>query len=158
MSDEARILQSRLDDFEAGLLSMQRVVADLPNTNQAERAIAVDRRLDGIARMVTAGVVLLLLVTGLLVVRTWRSAKDAATSRQGVLCLLEQIEEHRHAQRSAHQAFANKLNAPYSIEGGQLPPPVPREALEEACRPFIDIDAAQDGKVGQGPIYGEAHE
>ena len=53
---------------------MQEVIRNLPDSTQAERAIAVDSRLARIARGVTIGTVLLIFVTGLLVLRSWQAA------------------------------------------------------------------------------------
>lgn len=130
-------LDRRIAEFGTALSAMQQVVAELPTSGQAERAIAMDEKLSRIATMVLVGVTMVGVILALVGWMAWGAKHEAKQSERGVECLIEQFTEHRHAQRNAHQAFARKIDAPYTIEPGELPPPVPH-ALEAACRPFLE--------------------
>jgi len=130
MSNVNDDLNERLADFEMALLGMQRVVANLPDTGQAERAIQTDKKLARINTLVAVGLVAIL--AGL-VFDGWTSYRN----RGAMECLIEQFTEHRHAQREAHQAFSQKIDAPYTVAAEDQPPPIPH-ALEAACRPFLE--------------------
>ena len=132
---EAHLLSTRLADFETGLRAMQEVIRNLPDADQAERAIAVDSRLDRIGRMVALGIVCLLVLIGLLIYRLYDANKNNEVAQKGIKCIVEQLEEHRNANKSAHMAFAEKLDAPYVVDPINQPRAIPLH-LEENCAPF----------------------
>lgn len=130
MSTSEDELNERLADFEMAVVGMQRVIANLPDAGQAERAIATDRKLARINTLVACGLVAAL--AGL-TLNGWINYRN----RSAMECLIEQFTEHRHAQREAHRAFSEKLDAPYTVSAEDSPPPIPH-ALEAACRPFLE--------------------
>jgi hypothetical protein len=132
------ILTNRLVGFEEALRGMQEIVAALPSSSDAQRAAEIDRRLTKIGRLIVLGVALLALILGLLAVRAWQAGDETNLNREGIHCLIQQFEEHRHANRAAHEAAALAIPAPYHVASEDKPPPIPRE-LEVACRPFLEV-------------------
>jgi hypothetical protein len=65
----------------------------------------------------------------------WEAREARIHIKAATECLIEQFAEHRGVNRSAHQAFAEKLQAPYTLEPSDLPE-VPRSNLETACNLF----------------------
>jgi hypothetical protein len=70
----------------------------------------------------------------------WEAREARMRVQRATECLIEQFAEHREANRSAHQAFAHKLDAPYALEPGGAPNGIPVD-LEAACRDFIRKEA-----------------
>lgn len=81
-------------------------------------------------------IVVLVIMAFLIGLTAWEGRRDRAEMRRATECIIEQFAEHREANRAAHQAFAQKLDAPYGLEAGELLPPV-LDRLEEACAPFV---------------------
>jgi hypothetical protein len=87
----------------------------------------------------TMSFVTLVLSMFVVVYAAWEAREARVRVQRATECLIEQFAEHRSANRSAHQAFALKLDAPYSAEDG-LPGTVPHN-LEAACYEFTRKEA-----------------
>lgn len=62
-----------------------------------------------------AQMVILFLIGAAFYLSTVEAREAALDARKGVVCLIEQMTEHRYAQRAAHQADANFHNYSYDV-------------------------------------------
>lgn len=80
-------------------------------------------------------VVVLLIMAFLIGLTAWEGRHDRLEVRKATECIIQQFDEHRAANKAAHQATAERLGAPYEVESEDLPAPV-HNRLQEACAPF----------------------